>query len=323
VKQRIIIAVAALAGGLILAPSARAAVTCEYDEAGAPGPAENVLAIETTDTREGATVARSGAAIRVRAARTGALVTCSGPAPTVTNLDSITFNGKRQGAALVIDHRGGPFAPGATAEGGNDSEIEFDLTTRRGRVVFVGTGGSDTFAFGEIPRGGPNSKRDPAANLNQTTELAKDADVIMNGVATIVVRLGGGSDVTSGRGGVEFAGPVQSASFDVRGGPGGDFITGGGRADLLVGGGGPDLLRGDGGGDRVLGGAKRDRLVGGGGGDFLKGGGGRDRALAGAGDDRLALKDGVRDFARCGPGRDGGRADRKDRLRGCEAVRRG
>ena len=320
-KQRVTIIVAALAGGLILVPSAQATVTCSYDEVGAPGAAENVLAIETTDTKERATVVRSGAAIRVRTV-TGAVVNCTGDAPTVNNLDSITFNGKKPDASLTIDHRGGPFAPGATDEGANNSEIEFEISAKRGSVLFAGTGGSDTFAFGEIPRGGPKSKRDPAANLNSTVELAKDADVIMTDVASIAVRLRGGADVTSGRGGVEFAGPVRSASFDVRGGPGGDFITGGGRVDLLAGGGGGDLLRGGGGGDRLLGGGKRDRLVGAGGGDFLKGGGGRDRALGGAGDDRLALKDGARDLGKCGPGRDSGRADRKDRLRGCEAVRR-
>ncbi|MFS7475310.1 hypothetical protein, partial [Enterococcus faecium] len=74
-------------------------------------------------------------------------------------------------------------------------------------MAIIGTGAADTLAFGEIPRAGPNSKRDLAANLNQTAEIAKDVDVIARGVTAIVLRLGAGADVATGRGGVEFAGP--------------------------------------------------------------------------------------------------------------------
>jgi hypothetical protein len=44
--------------------------------------------------------------------------------------------------------------------------------------------------------------------------------------------------------------------------------------------------------------------------------------LAGPGDDAINSVDGVRETIDCGSGRDTVRADRRDRLRGCEKVKR-
>jgi Ca2+-binding RTX toxin-like protein len=83
--------------------------------------------------------------------------------------------------------------------------------------------------------------------------------------------------------------------------------------DRLNGGPGNDTLYGSGGKDTLVGGAGNDTLVGGKGGDSLKGG---------AGADTLNAKDRVRDRIDCGKGRDTVKADKRDRLRSCERVRR-
>jgi hypothetical protein len=55
---------------------------------------------------------------------------------------------------------------------------------------------------------------------------------------------------------------------------------------------------------------------------ILRGGRGRDLLTGGRGDDQIDSRDSARDRVRCGGGRDRARADRRDRLRGCEVVRR-
>lgn len=94
---------------------------------------------------------------------------------------------------------------------------------------------------------------------------------------------------------------------------------------------GNDRLRGTRGGDKINGGRGRDRidgrsgddcLAGKAGRDRIKGGKGKDRINGGKGRDRINSRDGVRDLVKCGPGRDRVKADRSDRLRGCEKVRR-
>ena len=83
--------------------------------------------------------------------------------------------------------------------------------------------------------------------------------------------------------------------------------------DHLLGGTGNDKLYGSGGRDVLDSGAGKDTLVGGKRSDTLKGG---------AGADYVNAKDGARDTVDCGKGRDKVRADRSDRLRRCERVRR-
>jgi hypothetical protein len=103
----------------------------------------------------------------------------------------------------------------------------------------------------------------------------------------------------------------------------GDDYGGFARAgDVIRGLRGADALRGNSGADCVYGGPGADRLAGMDGADLLSGGGGRDDVGAGEGDDRVLVRDGRTDTVRCGGGRDFVKADRLDRLFGCEAARR-
>jgi Ca2+-binding RTX toxin-like protein len=122
---------------------------------------------------------------------------------------------------------------------------------------------------------------------------------------------------------------------------GADCLFGGSGPDRLVGDPGEDLLVGGPGNDRLLGGAGRDRLEGGRGADYLAGNGQPDTISAGSGNDRVDARlgggdnvrggsgrdfirssDSARDTINCGPGRDRAIADRGDRLRRCEVVKR-
>jgi RTX calcium-binding nonapeptide repeat (4 copies) len=86
---------------------------------------------------------------------------------------------------------------------------------------------------------------------------------------------------------------------------------------------GKDHLFGGWGDDRLFGGPRADRIHGGPGGDLLHAGRGRDLLRSGSGDDVLLVRDGARDHVTCGQGQDVVRADRRDRLAGCERVRLG
>jgi hypothetical protein len=93
--------------------------------------------------------------------------------------------------------------------------------------------------------------------------------------------------------------------------------------DVIHGRAGGDSLRGNSGADCVYGGRGGDRLAGMDGADLIAGGGGRDDVGAGEGNDRVLVRDGQEDTVRCGSGRDFVKADRLDRLSGCERIRRG
>ena len=117
----------------------------------------------------------------------------------------------------------------------------------------------------------------------------------------------------------------------LKGGAADDCLEGGAGADVLDGGDGNDRLSGSSGRDRLIGGKGDDRLTGGKGNDRLSGGSGNDTLSpgaghdaidGGAGNDTINSVDGVRETVICGAGRDTVRADRRDRLRGCEKVTR-
>lgn len=99
-------------------------------------------------------------------------------------------------------------------------------------------------------------------------------------------------------------------------------IRGRGGNDLILGGGGNDRLFGDAGNDTIDGELGNDTVDGGAGADNLTGGDGRDRILGRGGNDRINAADGARDTIDCGKGRDRVVADRRDRLKACERVRR-
>lgn len=90
-------------------------------------------------------------------------------------------------------------------------------------------------------------------------------------------------------------------------------------SDVVCGGDGDDKLRGDEGDPLSFG---SDLLLGEEGNDDLKGNAVPDRLVGGPGNDVLRGKGGGKDRLDCGPGRDRAKADRKDRVLGCEKVKR-
>ena len=129
------------------------------------------------------------------------------------------------------------------------------------------------------------------------------------------------------------AGPLPGACANVRSGTAGiDRLTGGAFGDrllglagedVLIGRAGDDCLSGGRGNDRLRGLPGDDRLDGGHGKDALNGGRGKDTVGGGRGNDIIDSRDGRRETVRCGKGsNDRVRADRSDKLIGCEHVRR-
>lgn len=141
---------------------------------------------------------------------------------------------------------------------------------------------------------------------------------------------GAGSDRISGRNGDD----------RLSGGPDSDFLGGGSGSDRLFGNEGDDRPAGDSGSDRIegslgndemRGGPHHDILDAGSGNDIVFGdsgndrialGTGRNRAVGGSGNDRINSVNGRGDLVECGRGRDTARADRFDRVRGCERISR-
>ena len=107
---------------------------------------------------------------------------------------------------------------------------------------------------------------------------------------------------------------------DMSGGAGNDCLFGDSGNDALHGGAGEDRLYGGKGNDQLYGGPDEDKLYGGPGADFLTGGAGWDEFHGGAGNDAIDSADGRGESVYCGTGIDTVRADRFDRLHGCERV---
>jgi Ca2+-binding RTX toxin-like protein len=106
------------------------------------------------------------------------------------------------------------------------------------------------------------------------------------------------------------------------GGAGNDNLDGGKGRDKLKGQAGNDSLTGGDGDDVLIGGPGRDKLNGGKGNDKLTGNGGKDSLVGGPGNDTINSRDGVAELVKCGPGKDRVKADKKDRLSGCETKLR-
>jgi hypothetical protein len=98
----------------------------------------------------------------------------------------------------------------------------------------------------------------------------------------------------------------------------GDLIRGGRGNDLIRGRAGADCLFGQAGNDTLDGGPGNDKLDGGKGKDKLTGGKGKDTFVGGPGNDTINSKDGIAEKVNCGAGKDKVKADKKDKLKGCE-----
>ncbi len=208
-------------------------------------------------------------------------VGCAGGTPTVTNVDTIKVETNNE---FDIDLRNGQFAPGRTPESDGSSEIEIRGAFRKaGGVRVIGSSRRDYVRMGVL-----DGQR--AVNLN-ANEPHPDADVrIVGGFAVVSVLGRGGGDVVKATGGAGFDGPLDTPIA---------VSTGAGR-------------------DKVVGTDRRDLIGSGRGGDVVRPLGGRDRVRTQGGADRLRLRDRLRDVASCGSGNDHVRADRIDKLAGCE-----
>ena len=292
--------------GVCFAPPAVARTRCSYS--GAPS---NTLTVRSDGNL--AEITRRGQRIVVREFL-GSPRTCSGGVPTVLNTDTIEVLLDMGGFADLL-LKGGPFAPGATPESEGASEIEVEFVGPDILATVDGTTRADEF------RWGPGPDRRAGLNLNPGVAADEDVDVTVRGeFASLQADGHRGNDSilpafgplfpahdgvfsTGGRGRDRLVAPRNSGGL-LEGGPGDDVLIGGGRGDWLFGGGGKDQLKGARGNDRI------------------EAGPGRDVIRAGPGHDHIEARDSTRDIVRCGPGPDFVKADSRDRLRGCEAVRR-
>jgi hypothetical protein len=117
---------------------------------------------------------------------------------------------------------------------------------------------------------------------------------------------------------------IGTAEGDTLNGLGGDdSLFGSNGADCLNGGAGDDWLSGGAGDDKLRGGAGADVLKGGPGNDDLNAGSGRNLVISGGdGNDTINSKNGKAETVDCGSGKDTVKADKTDKLKGCEIKRR-
>ena len=183
---------------------------------------------------------------------------------TIEVVDLIEFEGTAGNDGVVLQHEGGPFAPGAEDESGSTPEIEITVALGAGDDDLIVNGGPDQDAF---------SLGTAGANLNADD----DVDLTFTGVEEVQL-LGQGEDDTLSAASDGVVGAGFSGGLIVGGGAGNDSITGGPTGDLLIGGDDSDFLLGLGGVDTILGGEGGDLLRGGALSDDLDGGPGGDTA---------------------------------------------
>lgn len=292
--------------GASIAPDAEARTRCSY-----AGPPANVMTVTVGGGFNGlGVVKRRGLAITANEFLAPPKP-CSGGTPTVINTDTINVV-LAPLASVDIRLDGGPFAPGVTPEAEGAPEIEISLSGADAIGYLVGTPRADEFRWGP---GGPH------AGLNFNPGSAGDNDVDMTTIGRdsfLIAQGAGGSDTIA----TEPGAPINDFVFS-EGGRGNDVLkapktTGG----ILDGQSGNDVITGGRFDDEIDGGAGNDRIAGGGGADQITGGPGKDRLLGGTGRDSINSRDSKRDIVRCGSGRDRVKADRRDRLRGCERISR-
>ena len=287
---------------------AQARTSCAY--VGAP---TNVLTVSVTGASE-AVITRRGQEITA-GDYADPPEPCAGGPPTVSNTDTIhvLFSGDNVPSAEVR-LANGPLAPGATAEDVGAAEIEILVSGPGSAFSIVGTSGDDQFRWGAA---GAN----PGLNVNPAEADDHDVDVMVVGgttAALLYAEGGAGDDTITGE-------PIARDGYVYAyGGPGNDVLTApaGNVGAILYGDAGNDVITGSAFNDVLRGDAGRDRIAGGAGADNITGGTGRDRITGGAGRDLIKVHDSARDSVSCGAGRDQVNTDRRDRVNGCERIRR-
>jgi Ca2+-binding RTX toxin-like protein len=307
-------------------------ISCTYVEAGAPGPADNILRIDD-QSNDVTHVYREGDEIVVFNNADRDPTTCAGGTPTVFDVDQIEYS-TTNGTPYFNYIGGGALAPGATPEAsGSEIEVSLHEDYTPGILNVGGSSAADSIVAGQI---GPHQV---GINPNSQADGAnQDADYVLEGTdpSQVFVRITGkaGNDRITDLGGPGFTGPLATDHVN---------LAGGGGNDTLIGGPHRERLRGDEGDDVFLAGAGEDRLTIGAGHDLVKAGKGADRIenigdVGGApidtGTDRIFAGPGNDDvesvqipqqlggdFVNCGAGRhDGAGIDPGDRTRACEKV---
>ena len=175
-----------------------------------------------------------------------------------------------------------------------------------GDDCIVGDVGVDTLAGG-----------DGADELSGGTEH----DVMDGGTGDDKLLGDAGQDtLTGGDGGDALSGGTGFDDLD--GGAGDDKLFGQADSDALNGGAGNDRIEGGDSADRISGGSGNDVLLAGAANDIITDAAGENRVDAGGGADVISVSNGKRDVVNCGAGKDRISADRGDKLKGCEKVRR-
>jgi Ca2+-binding RTX toxin-like protein len=231
------------------------------------------------------------------------------------------------GGVVVGYDTNGDAALDVTATTADDGSYTFrNLEPRTYRIVLVVPDGYDNSGPGAIEidlAPGQNASLSPFFVRQTSPDFDVDfstqdtqptgGDDLLRGTPAADKIFGlGGDDVLLGLG----AGDVLD------GGAGSDSLDGGSGKDTLRGGRGNDTLTGGAGDDTLIGGPGRDKLNGGKGNDKLVGNGAKDSLVGGPGNDTIDARDGVAELVKCGPGRDSVKADKKDRLSGCETKLR-
>jgi len=202
---------------------------------------------------------------------------------------SIPSNGA--GAPHAVPLSGGPLPAGATRVCVNEID---------------GTSAADTLTGTEL---GDNMNGFAGADV---LDGVGGNDCLIGGTGNDRLNGGEGNDTLEGNSGND----VED------GGNGRDTLTGGEGRDKISGGAGNDSLNGGSGNDTLSGGSGNDRLSGSTGNDRINGGSGKNTYSGGPGTDTISAANGRIEKIDCGSGRDSVRADRKDRIKGCERVRR-
>jgi Ca2+-binding RTX toxin-like protein len=236
-------AVCALLAAGANAPSAHAAVTCQFSSGGA-------LTIQSSAALDDAWIVRSGDNIVVRKSQTP--VGCAGGQATVHNTHVISYADDSGGDGVFeIDLRGGPFAPGQTDEPGNTDEIDIQALMGAGtddRLYMWGGPANDFWRLGHTAMG-------TGVNLNAGLESqpgeTPNVDVDLREAEMAVLMSGPGDDHVLANGGPEFLGAFPER-IDVNGDEGND---------VLAGGNGPDNFTDGPGNDQVSGGANNDSII--------------------------------------------------------------
>ncbi len=239
-----------------------------------------------------------------------------------------TVADKPPAAGWTYTHTGDRLGPaGSFTFRANDGAA--DSNTATASLVAVATDGGRCFnpfvgsASNDTIIGSPFGDRIGGAGGADSVEARGGEDCLDGNGGNDRLAGEGGDDTVSGDAGRDrlFAG---AGNDRVSGDGGNDTSSGGGGNDRMSGNAGADSVSGGDGADRLSGNGGRDRLSGGNGRDRLTGGDGRNRYSGGGGNDRISARNGEVDRINCGAGRDGVRADARDRVAdNCERVRRG